>query len=336
MAAPPQARDLRSTLFRREREATWKRLADLVARIERNGIATSSAADLLELPVLYRATVSSLSVARAISLDRNLLVYLESLTARAYFCVYGARQRFGEVFRHFVAVGLPRTVRAARWHIALAAVILALGVATGWILVDLDSAWFYSLVDPQTAGGRDPEASSTLLRNTIYDEDSHLTDLLIAFASFLFTRNATIGIMCFALGFALGLPVVYLLFVNGLGLGAFFAVFAAHGLAADFAGWIAIHGTSELGAIILCGAAGFRMGEAVAFPGRLKRSAALKTRGRDATIIVLGAIAMLFAAALLEGLGRQLIDDMGWRFAVGGAALAGWFAYFGLSGRGRG
>ena len=335
MASGSAGGDLRSTLFRREREATWKRLADLLARIERNGIGTASAADLLELPVLYRATVSSLSVARAISLDRNLLAYLESLTARAYFCVYGARQRFGEIFRHFVVTDLPRTVRAARWQIALATVILALGVAVGWILVGLDSAWFHALVDPSSAQGRDPDASAALLRSTLYDDESRLTDLLIAFASFLFTHNATIGLMCFALGFALGLPVVYLLFVNGLMLGAMFAVFAGHGLTADFAAWIAIHGTSELGAIILCAAAGFRMGEAVAFPGRLRRTAALKINGKEATAIVLGAVAMLFAAALLEGLGRQLITDMGWRFAIGGAALAGWLAYFTFSGRDR-
>ena len=335
MASPMPDNDLKSTSFRREREATWKRLADLLARIERNGISSASAQELLELPVLYRATVSSLSVARAISLDRNLLVYLESLAARAYFCVYGARGRFGETLKHFVAVQLPDAVRAARWHIALAAGMILLGVAVGWLLVALDSDWFYALVDAGVASGRDPEASTSSLRASLFDHNARLTDMLIAFASFLFTHNATIGIMCFALGFALGLPVIYLLFVNGLMLGAFFAVYASHGLTADFAAWIAIHGTTELGAIVLCGAAGLVLGEAVAFPGRLKRSAAFKVKGKQATVIVLGAVGMLFVAALLEGLGRQLIVDTGWRFAIGGIALAFWIAYFTATGRGR-
>jgi len=335
MAAPLPDTDLRSAAFRRERETTWKRLADLLARIERNGITSATAQELLELPVLYRATVSSLSVARTISLDRNLLIYLESLAARAYFCVYGTRSRFGRICEHFVTVQLPEAVRAARWHIALAAGVTLLGAAVGCLLVGLDSDWFYALVDVSMAGGRDPDATATALRETLYDRDARLTDMLIAFASFLFTHNAQIGIMCFALGFALGLPVIYLLFVNGLTLGAFFAVFASQGLAPDFAAWIAIHGTTELGAIVLCGAAGLVMGEAVAFPGRLKRGAALKVSGRHATVIVLGAVGMLFVAALLEGLGRQLILDMGWRFAIGGVALAFWFAYFGLAGRRR-
>jgi uncharacterized membrane protein SpoIIM required for sporulation len=333
MATPVSDNDLKSASFRREREATWKRLADLLARIERNGIASATSQELMELPVLYRATVSSLSVARAISLDRNLLTYLESLAARAYFCVYGSRSRFGEVFKHFIAVQLPAAVRAARWHIAVAAGVTVLGVAVGWLLVGLDSDWFYALVDAWSASSRNPESTTSSLRETLYDQDARLTDMLIAFVSFLFTHNAKIGIMCFALGFALGLPVIYLLFVNGLALGAFYALFASHGLAADFAGWIAIHGTTELAAIILCGAAGLVMGEAVAFPGRLKRSAALKVSGRQATVIALGAVGMLFVAALLEGLGRQLIQDTGLRFAIGGIALAFWIAYFGFAGR---
>ena len=47
--------------------------------------------ELLAIPVLYRATLSSLSVARATSLDHSLIDYLESLSTRAYFFVYGAR-----------------------------------------------------------------------------------------------------------------------------------------------------------------------------------------------------------------------------------------------------
>lgn len=333
MASHPPDSDLRSAQFRQERQSTWSRLADLVARIERNGIGSASSKELLELPILYRATVSSLSVARAISLDRNLLRYLESLTARAYFCVYGARGRFGETLRHYIGVQLPEAVRAARWHIALAAGIMMLGAAVGWLLVDLDSEWFYAFVDAGMASGRDPEATASSLRETLYDQDDHLTDLLIFFASALFTHNALVGILCFSLGFALGLPVVYLLFVNGLTLGAFFAVFAAHGLTVDLAAWLAIHGTTEIGAIILCGGAGFIMGEAVAFPGRVKRSTALKIKGHHATVIALGAVGMLFVAALLEGLGRQMVTDIGWRFAVGGIALAFWIGYFAVCGR---
>ena len=77
--------------FRAERETDWLRLEQIVDRVERRSVRALSDEDLFALPALYRATLSSLSVARATSLDRALLDYLEALSLRAYFIVYGTR-----------------------------------------------------------------------------------------------------------------------------------------------------------------------------------------------------------------------------------------------------
>ena len=74
---------LKSAAFRAEREASWRELEGLVGRIERGGVRALAPAELGRLPSLYRAALSSLSVARAISLDRNVLDYLEALSGRA-------------------------------------------------------------------------------------------------------------------------------------------------------------------------------------------------------------------------------------------------------------
>ncbi len=60
-------------------------------RVERRGVRSLSLDELQRLPILYRAALSSLSVARTIALDRNLLLYLENLALRAYLAVYGPR-----------------------------------------------------------------------------------------------------------------------------------------------------------------------------------------------------------------------------------------------------
>ena len=51
---------LKSFEFRREREKTWKELERLVARVEKSGVRALAAEQLARLPVLYRATLSSL------------------------------------------------------------------------------------------------------------------------------------------------------------------------------------------------------------------------------------------------------------------------------------
>ena len=55
----------------------------------------------------------------------------------------------------------------------------------------------------------------------------------------------------FALGFAFGVPTMMLEYYQGIGLGAMMAVFSAKGLGYDFGGWLFIHGTTELFAILL-------------------------------------------------------------------------------------
>jgi uncharacterized membrane protein SpoIIM required for sporulation len=115
---------------------------------------------------------------------------------------------------------------------------------------------------------------------------------------------------------------------NGLMLGAFFALHQRQGLAVDFGGWALIHGVTELFAVTLAGAAGFRIGWALAFPGNASRIEALASAGRQAAIVMGGVVVMLAIAGLLEGFGRQLITSTPWRYGIAGATAVIWAAYF--------
>jgi hypothetical protein len=116
---------LRSTEFRRGREQGWRDLEDIVAKAERGGLGALSTEELQRLPLLHRSTLSGLSVARAIALDRHLLLYLENLGLRAFLVVYGPRQSMLEGCRDFFARGFPAAVRAARVHILIAFLAIA-------------------------------------------------------------------------------------------------------------------------------------------------------------------------------------------------------------------
>ena len=223
-------------------------------------------------------------------------------------------------------------MRGARWHILLATLCMAAGVLVGLVLTLGSADWFYAFVDAELAGGRTPAATTEALRSVLYEQPA-LSEALSEFAAFLFSNNAKVGMLCFALGFAFGVPTVYLLFANGLMLGAFVALYADHGLTVELAAWLMIHGTTELFAIILCGAAGLIIGEGVVFPGPRSRLANLGRRGREAATLVAGAVLMLFVAALLEGLGRQLVNGPFERTAIGAGALALWTWYFVAAGR---
>lgn len=326
---------LKSFHFRREREATWRALDELVGRAEKRGVKTLSSTELVRLPSLYFATLSSLSVARSISLDRNVVEYLESLASRSFFLVYGSRTNLWEAIIDFFVWRLPVAVRRLKIPFAIALFAFLAGVFAGYVLTAANADWFYSFIDEGLAGGRTPTASTESLRNGLFDETGNDANALSFFATFLFTHNAKIGMMCFALGFAFGLPTIILLVQNGLMMGAFFALYASRGLGVELGGWIFIHGVTELLAIILCGAAGLALGGALAFPGAHSRLTNLAATGRVAGQVVIGAVALLLVAGLLEGLGRQLITDTSLRYAIAATTATAWLLYFGFAGRNR-
>ncbi len=324
---------LKSHAFRREREHVWRDLEALVAKAEQSGLRSPDAEQAFRLPTLYRATLSSLSVARAISLDRNLLNYLENLSVRAYLIVYGARGDPVQALKDYLRRGLPAAVRGIGGYLLAALGILLAGVTAGYLLTAADPVWFYTFVDPGMAGERGPEATAAQLRDTLYDTDASVDSMLHLFATYLFTHNATVGFLGFALGFALGVPTALLVFYNGAVLGAMTAVFAGHGLTWDFLAWVAVHGTTEIPAILLCAGAGMSLGAAIVLPGTGTRLHNLRRRGRLAGRVVIGAVGMFLVAGLLEGFARQLITDPWERAGVGGLMLLGWLGYFLAAGR---
>jgi uncharacterized membrane protein SpoIIM required for sporulation len=322
--------------FRREREAAWRELEALVEAVERRGVNSLAAEQRLRLPGLYRATLSSLSVARAISLDRNVLNYLESLSARAYFCVYGARSNPLRAIGAFFVRRFPGAVRAARSPVLFSFLFMVAGAVAGFWLTMADVEWFYTFVSADMAGDRTPSATTAALRAALFTGGDRGIDNLNFFATFLFTHNAAIGLLCFALGFAFGIPVALLLFYNGTVIGAFAALYAGRGLAAELGGWLLIHGGTELLAVVLCGGAGLVLGGALAFPGRHSRLDNLAGRGRSAALIAVGAVVMFLIAGGLEGFARQLVQETWIRYAIAVIMLTFWAIYFSWSGKGAG
>lgn len=318
--------EVNATRFRAAHQETWERLEWIVSRIEKRSVRALDDDDLLALPVLYRTTLSSLSLARETSLDRALVTYLEQLCIRAYFQIYGAPGTVRRSIASFSASGWPRAIASLWRETIVASGLMLLGIFAGYFLVTADATWFYSFVPSELAQGRDPTATAETLRRALYNGDD--SDPLGTFATYLFTHNSQVALFCFALGFAFAVPTAMLLIYNGMMLGAFIAIYVQHGLGLALGGWLIIHGSTELFAIILAGAAGFRIGLAVAFPGAENRLDAATTAGRTAGTAMAGVVLMLLIAGLLEGIGRQTIQIDWQRYAVGLTVLAGWLTYY--------
>lgn len=328
IAAPTdiESAALRSDRFRLEREDDWKRLEQIIVRMEGGGLRKIEDEDLLALPTLYRTAASSLSVARETSLDAATLSYLESLVQRAWFQVYGPRKGFFSWFRGFIFGGWSRAVREIWLDICIALFVMVAGAVVGWLLVARDTDWYYRLVPTGLADTRVPGASREELLATLQVEES--TGGLSAFAAYLFSNNAGVCILAFALGFAFGIPSLMLLIHNMAMLGAMLWLFAEAGLLTEFSAWLSVHGTTELFGILLAGAAGLHIGRSMAFPGNRSVLEAASISGRRSAVVMVGVVIMMVFAAMLEAFPRQLVAGSESRFLIGGMFLAFWLAYF--------
>ncbi len=328
-----EAASLRSDRFRLERESDWRRLDAIVTGLEKNRLRRISDEDLLALPVLYRQAASSLAVARETSLDTGTLDYLESLVRRAWFQVYGPRTSLFGWLRRFIGGEWSAAVRSIWLELCIALAVMVAGTVVGWLLVARDSDWYYALVPGQFADARRPGATREMLAQSLSGQEDG--EGLTVFAAYLFSNNASVSILAFALGFAFGVPTLLLLVYNMAVLGAMLWLFVDAGLGWEFAAWLSVHGTTEIFAILLAGAAGLHIGRSMALPGKRSVLAAAAASGRRAAQVMAGVVLMLVIAGLLESYARQLVTDPLARGAIGGTMLAFWLAWFALMGRKR-
>ncbi len=119
-------------------------------------------------------------------------------------------------------------------------------------------------------------------------------------------------------GITFGLGTFYYLFINGMMLGVVGAACHQYGMSLPLWSFVVAHGSLELPSIIIAGAAGFRLGYAMLFPGTLRWRDSVARGGIEATRLVAGIIPLLVIAGCLEGFFSPSQAPIWLKFTVGG------------------
>ncbi|MBV9895292.1 MAG: stage II sporulation protein M [Chloroflexi bacterium] len=273
------------------RQAHWNLLEQLLARGEGNGLRRFEASDIEALGREYRQVISDLAIARRDFPDDQLTVWLNGLASRAHLRLYrapaGSWKRLGRFFWSDFA----RRVRAARRYLAVSALLLF-----GPALV----AYLAALLDPTLRDALVPEQYRSIMEGgrTWTDIEPELRG---GMATVIFTNNIQVAFVGFAGGVLFGLGTVYVLVSNGLMLGSLLGAAQFYGVAPLLWAFISPHGYLELTCIVIAGAAGLMLGDALLRPGLLLRREALARAARRAVELALGAAPVLVVAGLIEG-----------------------------------
>jgi uncharacterized membrane protein SpoIIM required for sporulation len=285
--------------FVTERSPVWQDLDDLVTRAE-DTPAELSHADVHRLVELYRRTCSDLNLARSYTANPELLGRLNQLTGRAYRFVYQAGQERPVLasFGRLIAEEIPAAFRRERLVIAIAAAAFILGALFGAAAVLVDRANGARLI-PGEFFSESPRERVARIENNEERIDSTETALL--FGASLYTHNIQVSFLAFSLGALTYVGALWLLFYNGVILGAVAAMYAIDGVTTFFVAWVGPHGALELPSIIFGAAAGLLAGRALLMPGNLTRAASLRRALPSIWRIMIGTCLTLVFAGLIEG-----------------------------------
>lgn len=305
-------------------EPTWTKLDALV-----NALEAGQKSEAQELPRLFRQVSKDLALARSRGFDMALVERLNALSLRTHQIIYGARRRSLVRFATFWTRTFPQAVRR-EWR----AMSVALGLFYGGALLcfvavmfspDLpyhimgyeEIAQMQEMYDPaRELAGRPGGASSDL-----------------AMFGYYIYNNIGIAFRTFASGLAFGLGSLFFVTMNGIILGVVAGHLTNVGSANVFFPFVIGHGAPELTAIVISGAAGFRLGWAVVAPGRRRRAEALMLASREVLPLVYGAAGLLVIAAYLEGFWSASAAPKTVKYVAGACAWAALGGYLLFAGR---
>lgn len=304
---------------RRER---WAELEAMLARARRGRLRDIPTAELERFGLLCRSAASDLAIARRDQPDSDAVTYLNGLCARARPMLHRSPPaRPGDMVRWLV-FGIPRAFRHRWRYVLLSFGLMFGGAVVGWLAVDLRPDLHSSLVPAsgfdQLARGQVGSLPNAPLLGTI-----------------IITNNIKVAAICFLGGFAAAVPTAIFLAANGWMLGTLAAAVHQGGYDLTFWSLIVPHGILELSILIIAGAAGLCVGDALLRPGLLSRGEAFTRAARGTLGLVAGSACLLVVSGILEAYVSPSSLPPWSKLVIGAAVGGALYAWLLLTGRRR-
>lgn len=286
--------------FIHDRRSGWSRLDRLLEQAEASPDWELGKDRLHELLRLYRQACSDLSQARSYTGNPELLGRLNDLVGRGYRFVYRRRhrERMQKALGRFFRYEVPRTFRLEKAAILAASAAFLLGTLFGFAAVILNPANGERLIPREFFTESPRERVEKIERD---QERIDTTEEAMHFGVSLYTHNIQVSFLAFSLGATTILGGIWILFYNGVILGAVLALYALDGVTTFFFAWVGPHGALELPAIVFGGAAGLRAGHALLLPGDQSRASSLRHAFPSVWRMMAAVAVVLVMAGLIEG-----------------------------------
>jgi uncharacterized membrane protein SpoIIM required for sporulation len=244
---------------------------------------------------LFIQITDDLSYARTFYPNRSVRMYLNTLAQRIFHNVYRGKRLPVERLRRFWTDELPQLFWLERRALLLAFGIFLLAFSIGVVS---------SIINPDFArvilGDDYVEMTVRNIENgdpmAVY-KDARASGMTSRIA----VNNLMVALQTAIMGVLASIGTVFILLYNGIMVGAFQYFFVEKGVFWESFLTIWIHGTLEISAIIIAGAAGLVAGAGLLFPGTYTRGQAFQISVRRGMKMFFGIAPIILLAAFFEG-----------------------------------
>lgn len=244
---------------------------------------------------LYIKLTDDLAFARTYYPNSEAVQYLNQLTRSAHLVIYQNKVGSRKSIFSFWKKDFPLLVYQARKEVLVSFLIFLIATLVG-ILSNNNDARFANII----LG--DSYVNMTLSNIEQGDplaiyKSMNQVEMFLGIS----INNIKVSFYAFIMGIFTAFGTGFILLRNGIMLGTFHAFLAEHDLVLDSIATIWIHGTLEIFAIIVAGAAGIVMGNSLIFTKTHTRLQSFQQGAIKGIKIVFGLIPIFIVAGFLEG-----------------------------------
>lgn len=279
---------MRETAFLKQNEKKWKEFESLIRA--RKGMVPPD-----KIAELFIEVTDDLAFARTHYPGSTTTQYLNGLAGQLHQAIVKNKKVKSSAFWSFWTTELPEIMYATRHKLLYAFIIFMVAVIIGAVSTNYDINFVRSILGDNYVDHtiENIESGEPL---GIYAEGGEI-DMFLAIT----VNNIKVSMFAFVAGLLLSVGTALILFQNGIMVGAFFSFLFQYGFAKETLLTVFIHGTLELSAIVIAGAAGFQVGHSILFPGTYSRMESLRRGSLRGVKIVLGLVPVFIVAGFLEG-----------------------------------
>jgi uncharacterized membrane protein SpoIIM required for sporulation len=263
----------------------------------------------------YIDLTSDLAYAQTHFPQSRITLYLNNLASALHNQIYRNKRESISRLVTFWTQEIPQTIWEARHALMASFIIFVISVTIG-LVSQLGDDSFARLIlgDQYVDMTLDNIAKGEPM--AVYDSGAE-TEMFLGIT----WNNVKVSFMVFVMGVFTSLGTGFLLFQNGVMVGSFQTFFFQQGLGFESMLAIWLHGTLEIWAIIVSGAAGITLGNGWLMPGTYGRLTSFMMAARRGLKIIVGTVPVFVMAGFIEGFATRHTEWPTWlRLTIIGAS----------------